>query len=171
MEWVRHDKLAAEHGVKLCGWPPELGSICNPSDLTQVGQLQKVVNALNSRDCHWETLSQEEWDAKKQAANEANAAAKKRKRGKGKGKGKASGEDSAEDDVGEENNHEQEQDQQSNVPFSGFMPTASLYPPNFDPITGGITATSDVFATPDAFMFDPTYQFAQGSSMDLGQWT
>lgn len=111
--WARHEKFAIEYGVELKEWP-EPGGVCNPSKLTSTARLTRVKNALDTRECRWVVLSQEEWDARKIAAE------------KGKGKGRASSDDMEID----EDNDGEEEDGESQA--QGSSPP-SLYPPSFAP--------------------------------------
>lgn len=112
--WARYEKFVIQYGVELKEWP-EPGGVCNPSKLTSTARLTRVKNALDSGECRWVVLSQEEWDARKMAAE------------KGKGKGRASSTDDMEiDEDSNEEEEEQGQGQGSSLP--------SLYPPSFAPM-------------------------------------
>ena len=47
-------------GVELIGWPNDLLPICNPARLGARDRVQKLLNALATKVCHWKKLSEED---------------------------------------------------------------------------------------------------------------
>lgn len=86
MKWAYYEDLCCEFGVELVGWT-EPGELCNPADM-KTPALQRVLNSINSGQCFWRALSDNEWNAKKAARAEvlANEGGSRRKSRGGKGK-------------------------------------------------------------------------------------
>ncbi len=170
MEWARHEKLVVAFGVELKGWP-EPGGVCNPSKLTSTARLMRLKNALDSGECHWIVLSDEEWTARKEAAAAAAAA------NKGKGRASADNMDTDEDDSEDVNGEDRGGD------ASALTVAPSLYPPGlvpsyqpfnfnaFNHFDSSITVDPSFQPEldPNLPSWEPTdFQFMQGSSQGLG---
>ncbi|TFY57509.1 hypothetical protein EVG20_g8517 [Dentipellis fragilis] len=110
MSYKQYDGLVCTYGVQIVGWT-EAGGVTNPDELGHVFKLERLLGALKKKTCCWEVLSDEEWNAKRDARAAANAAnlLKRRKERIDKGKSKKklvksrelvdSSEDEAETDV------------------------------------------------------------------------
>jgi len=53
-------KIVEELGVELIGWPTNLLPIRNPGHVGARDRVLKLLNALTTKACHWEKLSEEE---------------------------------------------------------------------------------------------------------------
>ncbi|EMD33915.1 hypothetical protein CERSUDRAFT_97844 [Gelatoporia subvermispora B] len=82
MKWAAYEDLVTRYGVKLEGWTEEDG-VCNPGGFKSCAPLERLLAALEgpSPSLHWVDLSEDEWNARKEALITAP-----RKRGKGTGK-------------------------------------------------------------------------------------
>jgi hypothetical protein len=65
-------KIVEQHGVALEGWP--VGRIRNPGSIGGRDAVMKLLESLNSRDCHWKILSAAELEDRI-ADNQARAKA------------------------------------------------------------------------------------------------
>ncbi|PSR83384.1 hypothetical protein PHLCEN_2v5750 [Hermanssonia centrifuga] len=84
MKWAYYEDLCCEFGVELVGWT-EPGELCNPADM-KTPALQRVLNSINSGQCFWRALSEDEWSSKRAARSEvlANEGGLRRKGRNGK---------------------------------------------------------------------------------------
>lgn len=74
-------QIVAKYGVDLAGWPVGL-QFTNPGGLARIGDLRCLRDGLMSGDTRWVRLSDEEWNARKQAVRQQETrrpAAKRRK--------------------------------------------------------------------------------------------
>ena len=58
-------KIVEKYSVKLKGWPNSKPGIFNPATLGGWLQLERLLAALESGDCHWVVLNDEELEEKK----------------------------------------------------------------------------------------------------------
>jgi hypothetical protein len=63
-------KIVEKYGVELKGWPNSKPGICNPAALGGRPQLEKLLAALESGDCHWVVLTDDELDERKEKNQE-----------------------------------------------------------------------------------------------------
>ena len=58
-------KIVEKYGVELKGWPSSKSGICNPATLGGRQQLEKLLAALESGQCHWVVLTEDELEERK----------------------------------------------------------------------------------------------------------
>ena len=58
-------KIVERYGVELKGWPNSKPGICNPATLGRRPQLERLLAALESGDCHWVVLNDDELEERK----------------------------------------------------------------------------------------------------------
>ena len=58
-------KIVEKYGVELKGWPSSKTGICNPASLGGRQQLEILLAALESGQCHWVVLSEDELEERK----------------------------------------------------------------------------------------------------------
>ena len=58
-------KIVEKYGVQLKGWPSSKSGICNPATLGGHQHLEKLLAALESGQCHWVVLSEDELEERK----------------------------------------------------------------------------------------------------------
>jgi hypothetical protein len=60
-------KIVEKYGVALIGWPTAIPQVCNPSNVGTRLLLEKLLDALESGQCHWIALTGDQVDARKKA--------------------------------------------------------------------------------------------------------
>ena len=58
-------KIVEKYGVELKGWPTSNPGICNPATFGGWPQLEKLLAALESGQCHWVVLTDDELEERK----------------------------------------------------------------------------------------------------------
>ena len=58
-------KIVEKYGVELKGWPTGNPGVCNPATLGGRPQLEKLLTALESGQCHWVVLTDDELEERK----------------------------------------------------------------------------------------------------------
>jgi hypothetical protein len=58
-------KIVEKYGVALAGWPIIMPQVCNPSKVGKRPLLEKLLDALESGDCHWVVLMDDQVEARR----------------------------------------------------------------------------------------------------------
>ena len=58
-------KIVEKYGVELKGWPSSKSGVCNPATLGGCQQLEILLAALESGQCHWVVLTEDELEERK----------------------------------------------------------------------------------------------------------
>jgi len=66
MKYADYKSLVIRHGVELTGWTEGTG-ICPIKRINTAPQLRRLLTALNTGECHWAQLSEDDWATRKVA--------------------------------------------------------------------------------------------------------
>ena len=58
-------KIMEKYSVALKGWPAGIPGVCNPSAVGSRPIIEKLLSALESSQCHWVVLTEDELEARK----------------------------------------------------------------------------------------------------------
>jgi len=66
MKYADYESLVITHGVELVGWTEGTG-VCPIECINTAPQLRRLLTALNTGECHWEQLTDDNWATRKAA--------------------------------------------------------------------------------------------------------
>jgi len=66
MKYADYESLVITHGVELVGWTEGTG-VCPIKRINTALQLRCLLTALNTGECHWEQLTEDNWATHKAA--------------------------------------------------------------------------------------------------------